>query len=179
MIKLIDILAELKVKDKWVPFSSSEIDDIKKELFGLVKTAYASIGGHANIKGPNDLKDEGDNFDVIDLDSDPDIDAVSISKNKPPFGKKFTATGHDGSQVAKSSVVKHKVDLLKKKGYYIEASGKMQDVLLGKGLRPIADEDLVRKILKGKEITWNGDGSYMRRIGADNHVKMMFGRPNV
>lgn len=174
-----NILAELKVKDKWVPFSSAEIDDIKKELFALVKTAYAPIGGHANIKSPNDLKDEGDEFEVIDLDNDPDIDAVSISKNKPPFGKKFTATGHDGSSAAKSQLVKHKVALLKKKGHYIEASGKMQDVLLGKGLRPITDEDLVRKILKGKEITWNGDGSYMRRIGADNHVKMMFGRPNI
>lgn len=178
-MRLVDIIRELEIKDRWVPLSASEIRDLENELFDLIQTAYAPIGGHANIRSPKDISGEGDRFDVIDIDSDPGVDAVSIAKQKPPFGIKLTATGHDGSKDAKSQVIKHKVDLLRQRGHFIEVSGKMLDVLLGKGLEPINDENLVRKILQGKEIKWLGDGSYTRRIGGDSHTKMMFGRPNV
>ena len=91
----------------------------------------------------------------------------------------MVAMGHDGSSEAKSKVINHKVDQLRQRGYYVEVSGKMKDILLAKGLIPITDEETVRKVLKGKHLSWNPDGSYCREIGGCTHTKMLFGRPIV
>jgi hypothetical protein len=69
------------------------------------------------------------------------------------------------------------VDKLKGSGYFVEVSGKMKDILMAKGLQPVMDEKAVRKALPNKEIKWNGDGTYDRKIGGTIHTKMMFGKP--
>ena len=48
------------------------------------------------------------------------------------------------------------MDQLKSGGYYVEVSGKIKDIFKAKGVEPINDEELVRKVLKGKEIEWLG-----------------------
>jgi hypothetical protein len=73
--------------------------------------------------------------------------------------------------------VNHQVDKLKSGGYYVEVSGKMRDIFIAKGLEPVTDEATVRRALKGKELKWNEDGSYDRKIGGTIHTKMMFGKP--
>jgi len=178
-MKLLKILGELNLpKGTWQPVPSSELRDYEDEIFKLISTAYSPIGGHPNYKAPNNVTGaEGDaEYEVIDLDDDPEVDAVSVSKTKPA-GKKFVATGHDGSREAKSKVVNHKAELLKRPGHYIEVSGKIKDILLAKGVSPITDEDTVRKILQGKEIEWLGDGEYKRTIGGQAHTKMLMGKP--
>jgi hypothetical protein len=163
-------------KSTWMPILRSEIPDFKKKIYDLIANAYGPIGGHSNVKDKEDIPNEGDFFDVIDIDGDDDIDAATVAKYKPS-GKKFVALGHDGSSAGKSAAVNHQVDKLKKGGYYVEVSGKMRDIFMGKGLEPVTDESTVRKALKGKEIKWNGDGSYDRKIGGVVHTKMMFGKP--
>ena len=181
MIKLVDLLNEIDIpKNKWVTIPASELKDYSEEIFNLIDNAYAQIGGHPNYKSADNVTgSEGDaEYEVIDLDDDPEIDAVSVSKNKTG-GIKLVATGHDGSKAAKSKVVNHKVEMLKQPGYYIEVNGKIKDILLAKGVEPITDEETVRKVLKGKEIKWLGDGEYKRAIGGDIHTKMLMGKPNV
>lgn len=178
MIKFLDLLSEMAIpKGKWEPIPSSEIENFDDEIFDLISTAYAPIGGHPNYKSPKDVT-SAEEYEVIDLDSDPGIDAVSVSKDKPA-GKKFVATGHDGSSQAKSKLVNHKAELLKRPGHYIEVSGKIKHILLAKGVEPITDEETVRKILQGKEIEWLGDGEYKRSIGGETHTKMLLGRPKI
>jgi len=181
MIKLIKLLNEKSKpipKNKWIGLSSSEVSEYENEIFKLVNTAYKPIGGHPNFKSKSDVKTGADEFIVIDLDSDPDIDALSGVK-KSSAGIKFVATGHDDSKPAKSAAINYKVDKLKQRGYYVEVSGKMEDILKGKGLSPITDEEVVRKALKGKDINWLGDGYYQRKIGSSLHTKIMFGKPKV
>lgn len=178
-MKLLKILKELELtKGTWHPIPSSELKDYEDEIFNLISTAYAPIGGHPNYKAPDNVTgSESDaEYEIIDLDDDPAPDAVSVSKNKPA-GKKFVATGHDNSRIAKSKVVNHKAELLKRSGHFIEVSGKIKDILLAKGVSPITDEETVRKILKGKEIEWLGDGEYRRTIGGELHTKMLMGKP--
>ena len=118
-MKLTDIIKEMALsKGQWQPIPSSELKDFEDEIFDLISTAYAPIGGHPNYKSSSDVTGaESDaEYEVIDLDDDPDIDAVSVAKSKPA-GKKFSATGNDGSSKAKSKVVNHKAELLKKPGY--------------------------------------------------------------
>jgi len=176
MIKFLDIVKEMALsKGQWQPIPTSELKDYEDEIFDLISTAYAPIGGHPNYKSPSDITPD-EEYEVIDLDSDPGIDAVSVAKQKPS-GIKFVATGHDNSPQAKSKIVNHKAELLKRTGYYIEVSGKIKDILLAKGVEPVDDEFLVRKVLKGKDIVWNGDGSYDRVIGGEKHRKVMMGKP--
>lgn len=179
-MKLNKILENINLpKDKWIGLSNKEVIQLKKDIYDLVSNAYKPIGGHPNLKTPSDVVGNlGDLFTVIDLDSDPDIDAVVVGKKKSA-GTKFTAIGHDGSNAAKSSAVGHNVSNLKKRGYYIEVSGKMFDILKAKGVPIVDDEEIVRKVLKGKKIDWNGDGTYSRLIGGKKHTKILMGKPNI
>ena len=179
MIKLKDLLFERELDiptNKWTPIMRSELPAFKQQIYDLIATAYAPIGGHSNVKDKDDLPSEGDFFDVIDVDGDNEVDAATVAKHKPA-GKKFVALGHDGSSAGKSAAVNHQIDKLKGSGYFVEVSGKMKDILMGKGLQPVMDEKAVRKALPHKDIKWNGDGSYDRKIGGTIHTKMMFGKP--
>lgn len=181
MIKLIDLLNEIDIpKNKWVTIPASELKDYDEEIYKLIDNAYAPIGGHPNYKSANNVSgSESDaEYEIIDLDNDPEIDAVSVAKSKPA-GKKFTATGHDGSSAAKSKVVNHKANQLKSGGYYVEVSGKIKDIFKAKGVEAINDEELVRKVLKGKEIEWLGNGEYKRKIGGKLFTKSLMGKPTI
>ena len=87
--------------------------------------------------------------------------------------------GHDGSGPAKSAAVNISATLLKMPGFYAEISGKLLDILKAKGAPIITDEDIIRKVLKGKEITMNDDGTYSRAIDGKIFTKTLMGNPNV
>ena len=181
MIKLIDILNEIDIpKNKWVTIPASELEDYNEEIYKLIDNAYAPIGGHPNYKSADDItgSEVEAEYQVIDLDKDPGIDAVTAAKSKAA-GKKFTAVGHDGSDIAKSKVINHKAAQLKSKGYYVEVSGKIKDIFKAKGVEPVDDEELVRKVLKGKEIKWLGNGEYIRTINGKNYTKVLMGKPEI
>ena len=167
-------------KDKWIYLTDEEKEEFANDIFGLISNAYKDIGGHANYDSPADVTgDERDaDYMVIDLDDDPEFDAVKVSKEKAA-GTKSAGMGHDGSGPAKSAAVGITSIMLKKPGYYIEVSGKIKDILLAKGVEPITDEDTVLKVLKGKKIEWLGNGEYKRYIGGDLHTKMLMGKPTV
>ena len=162
-------LTKILLEQSWRPLSSAEIADDKEELFKLIDNAYAPLGGHPNVTGPDDIKSAGDNYSVIDLDDDPEDDATVTYKNRAG-GKKLVAMGHDGTKPARSAAVAKTVDDLSKKGYYIEVSGKILDILKAKGVAIVDDEETDRKALKGKDIKWNGDGTYERKLGSNIHT---------
>ena len=89
----------------------------------------------------------------------------------------MTAIGHDGSPEAKTKVINHEASLLKQPGYYLEVSGKLKDILLAKGAPVVTDVDLIQKVLKGKNIEMNDDGTYQRVIGGEKHTKTLLGNP--
>jgi len=167
-------------KNKWVYLTDEEKDEFAKELFDLINLAYEPIGGHPNYKSPADvIGDERDaDYMVIDLDDDPDFDAVKMSKSKAA-GNKSVGMGHDGSGPAKSAAVNISATLLKMPGFYAEISGKLLDILAAKGAPIITDEDIIRKVLKGKEITMNDDGTYSRAIDGKIFTKTLMGNPNI
>ena len=176
-----DAINEDLPKGKWVGLDNTEQGEYADNIFDLIKTAYSSIGGHSNYNSPSDvIGSEGDSdYEVINLDDNPsDIEAVSVSKKKAA-GDKFVATGHDGSKIAKSAVVNHKADELKKSGHFIEVSGRIKDILLGKGVPMVTDRETIEKAMKGKEIELNDDGSYQRKIAGKMHTKVLLGSPSV
>jgi len=84
-------------KNQWVNLTDDEKDEFAEELFDLINTAYAPIGGHPNYKSPADIigAERDADYMVIDLDDDPEFDALKVSKKKE-FGNKSVAMGHDG-----------------------------------------------------------------------------------
>ena len=166
--------------EDWQELDDSELDDYKGDIFTLISTAYSYLpGGHSNYGSPDDVEKEarrGADYEVIDLDMDGDLDAVSVSKEKPA-GEKFVATGHDGTSPSKRAVITHKIDKLKKPGFYVEVSGKIKDILLKAGVPQVTDKETIEKVLKGKEVTMNDDGTYNRKIAGTEYTKMLLGKP--
>jgi hypothetical protein len=170
-------LAKVLLENSWRPLTSTEVDNDKEELFKMIDTAYAPLGGHPNVTQANDIKSAAQGYTVIDLDDDPEDDAVIMTKQKAG-GTKLVGMGHDGTKPAKRAISKT-VNDLNKNGYYIEVSGKILDILKAKGVAIVDDEATVKAALKGKDIKWHGDGSYDRNLGGKTHRKVMMGKPNV
>ena len=177
MIKLIDLLNELEIpKDTWLPLSANDVKDLEADILNLIDTAYNPIGGHPNYSEVSDIA--GSDYEVIDLDDDPDIDAVTVTK-KRSGGAKHVGMGHDGTSPAKRAALGHTITQLRKNSNYIEASGKVSDILTKAGVIQVTDKDTIEKALKGKEIKMYDDGSYSRYLGGKKYIKMMFGKPTI
>ena len=170
-------LTRILLENDWRPLTSAEVQDGKDDLFKMIDNAYGPLGGHPNVKNADDVKSAADGYEVIDLDDDPEDDAAIMTKQKAG-GTKLVGMGHDGSKPARSAAVAKTVSTLNKKGYYIEVSGKILDILKAKGVAIVNDEETVRNALKGKDIKWHGDGSYDRNLGGTVHRKVMMGKPN-
>ena len=180
-------------KGEWVEVPASDIKhdpeniDLTNEFYTLISTAYSGLGGHFDFQSPADIPSDHDWWAAVDLDDDPDPDALRIGKKKPK-GYKLTASGHDGSRAAKLAYLDKTADLLFTDGHYAEMSDAIAHIMITRYKAPVvADEATVRKVL-GKEITWIGphpegkypgfDGWYEREIGGEHlHMKIMLGKP--
>lgn len=166
-------------KNKWDTLTTSEVKknrDVQQDIYDIINAAYGPIGGHPDFPRVDAVPADNNNTDVVDTDEPDDVDAVVLSKTTP-FGKKLTTLGSDGGAEAKREVLKKAVDMLKTRGNYVEASGKLLDILVARGAPVVKDENTVRAVLKGKEIQWHGDGTYSRKIGSKTHKKQMLGKP--
>jgi hypothetical protein len=175
-----------KTKNKWEKLSDKEKKILKDEIFDLISTAYAPIGGHVKVSKSDDIIDpDWDVWSAIDLDDDPHTDAVTFGK-KIKHGIKFSGIGHDGSKEAKTAVFKTRSELLKKKGFFVEVSGKPAEIFVFKYNVPIIDkvEDIEKVV--GKKVKFVGEnpdvpntyGWYSRSIGGGaEHLKLLLGLP--
>jgi hypothetical protein len=173
------LLEELP-KNQWVDLDKKETEEFSGDIFDLINTAYTSIGGNLNYNNASDVTGaQGDaDYEVIDIDDDPEIDAVVVSKKKTA-GNKIAAMGHDNSSIAKSKIINKQADLLKTPGNFIEVSGKIKDILLAKGVPVITDKATIEKVMKGKALDIQDDGSYTRYIGGKETMKILLGKPSI
>jgi hypothetical protein len=173
------LLEELP-KGEWVDLDKQETEEFSGDIFDLINTAYAQIGGNLNYTSANDVTGaQGDaDYEVIDIDEDPEIDAVVVSKKKPA-GNKMAAMGHDGSSLAKSKTINKQADLLKTPGNFVEVSGKIKDILLAKGVPVVTDKVTIEKVMKGKALDIQDDGSYTRYISGKETHKILLGKPSI
>jgi hypothetical protein len=162
----------------WINLTDSEKEEFADEIFYLIDNAYSDIGGNPNYKSQSDVtgKEKGASYMVIDIDGDGDLDAVKVTKDRPG-GVKSAAMGHDGSKSARSAVVNITAIMLKEPGHYIEVSGVLKTILKAKGVPLVTDFDVIKKLLKGKHIEMNDDGTYQRYIGGEKHTKTLMGNP--
>jgi len=161
--------------------------ELSSEFFDLISTAYAEIGGHANIKSPSDVFADSELtfWEGIDIHGTNDFDIVIFGKNTK-YGIKYAGIGHDGTFDAKKAYLDMRGKSLKEIGHYIEVSGKLADILIKKyGVPVVNDQAEVEKVL-GKKIDWlgekpgsAGDGWYTRMLAGSPHDKILIGRPKI
>lgn len=172
-VKLFEEFAEDYPKNKFIEIPFRNAMKYSEEIFGLIQTAYANKGGNAEIKKAEDLKNSDVTYWVLkDIDQDPEADVVFGGKFTKS-GIKVTIIGQDGSSDAKKEVLRKLTDLMRNRGFYAELD---RDLAQKIGVAHIKDEKVIRSIIN-KELKYNSDGSYDRKIGDHTHTKVLVGRP--
>jgi hypothetical protein len=178
-MKLILLINELNVKrGKWVqPY----IPIRGEELVDLVQTAYKRTPEGSFINSVGDLKPS--EWLAKDFHNDERLD-VSIFYRRARSGEKWKGNkiqgiGHDGSKEGKQIVLTKLVQLLKKRGWWIEASDKLEEVLYGMGVPYVKDEETLKTIYNDENLKMIGErGKYVREIGGGKKIReTTFGNP--
>ena len=161
--------------------------NIADELYSLIDTAYAKIDGHFDFKGPGNLPSDHTDWLAIDIDGDPEPDALRVSKGKSS-GQKTTVAGHDGTRKAIDIYLAKTAELLKEEGFYGEMSKAIAHIMITRHNVPfVPSHEDVERVL-GKKVDWTGphpggkypgyDGWYEREIsGTHLDMKIMLGIP--
>ena len=165
-------------KKQWIDVELEELDDdMLRKLWKLYEISYASIG--LNVDDIIELKSKYKMTKLVDLDDDPEPDAFIVYK-VTPFGNKIALIGSDGQSTSKRSLIRKVLELLNQQGWYTEASHAFARILGSTNIPHVDDEETVRKVLKGKNIEWQPDGRYKRKIsGKIDATKIMYGNPKL
>ena len=165
-------------------------NDVTKDIYDLITKTYAPIGGYVDFSKPGDLPSDFTDWIIVDVDKDPEVDAVRFAK-KGPGGTKFAGSATDGSSAAKKIMLNKTAKMLKQKRNYGEVSDAIAHVLLTRYDIPVvSDEEKVKKLLPGKKVKWIGEhpngkypgvvGWYERVLtGMGKHIKIMVGKPKI
>lgn len=177
------------VKRKWLTVTSRDLSDrdLAREIFDTISAAYAPIGGHANIKAPEDIAGEANFIIGVDVDDDPQPDAVLLGKHREGGKIKLTAMGHDGTPLAKQWAMDRWVKMLQNGKAFAEVSGALAHIMLTRyrDVDAVQSQHDVERIL-GKVVRWVGahpSGKYpdhpfwyTRQIGGEAHTKILLGK---
>tara|TARA_Y100000592_G_scaffold70650_1_gene109890 strand:+ start:1613 stop:2863 length:1251 start_codon:yes stop_codon:yes gene_type:complete len=160
-------------KKKWIKQQLSNIDDrIMNDIFKHYKAVYSSEGMQLSAFSPSELKSGYEIVMLIDVDKDPMPDAFIFTR-----GNRVKLLATDGQGPSKSAVVKKVVNMVKSEGYSLEASKKMNDIMIGKGAPVITDKSKIERMVGPKFIKHLDNGYYERKLKkGGNVVKRMYGK---
>jgi hypothetical protein len=182
MIKMLNIINELEIPSgKWVDMKMSGIDlSGMKLIWSMYKTAYQKQGLDLSAGSASEMQSKYKAIMLIDIDSDKQPDAFIIYK-PTQFGNKMALLAANiKKQDAKRAVVKKAIELAKTAGWFIEASGVMEDIMKSSGAPVVRDEQKILDILGNeKKPEFVGDGYYTRSLSkVDKRItKRIYGKP--
>ena len=160
-------------KKGFIELSHKNAMEYADQIVDLIKNAYSKKGGYHDIKSTEDLKNGDITYWVLkDIDLDPDVD-LAIGGKFTKNGVKIAVIGQDGSREAKKETIKKMIDLMKSGGFYAEMDKDLADKL---NLTIITDENIIRDVIN-KDLKYNQDCSYDRKIGGSQHTKVLVGKP--
>jgi len=177
MIKLKHILEKYDLNDhpkkKWLIQDLASIDPkIMEYLFKQYKAVYDAEGMTLSAYSASELQAGYELVMLIDVDKDPYPDAFIFTRKKRV---KLLAT--DGQSASKSAVVKKVIDMVKSDAYSLEASKKMDEIMIAKGAPAVKDKSKIEKMVGPKFVKHLEDGYYERKLKKSGTVvKRMYGR---
>ena len=159
-----DFLNELEIPSgRWVDLDLSQIDDAgMQHIWDMYTSTYAKQGMDLSADDWREMQSKYKATALKDVDRDKEPDAFIVYK-PTQWGNKIALLGTNNKPQAKSDVVKKLLELVKSKGWFIEASLKMEEILKASGAPVITDETMIRDIVvDDKKPEFEGDGYYTR-----------------
>ena len=176
MISFKQYITEYVKKGTWEHLLTKDKEEYHTDLIKLVDTAYKHTTLGSFVKSVQDVKNS--DWLVLDYDSNPDLDIAIFYRgpraNETWKGKKIQGVGHNGTPEAKVKMMAELVKVLGQKGYWIEASERMEGALRKAGVH--IQKDKLKEIFPSIEKI-NSDGSYTRYVGNDIVHETIFGYP--
>ena len=159
-----DYLNELEIPSgRWVELDLSKIDDAGMQLiWDMYTSTYAKQGMDLSADDWREMQSKYKATALKDVDNDKEPDAFIVYK-PTQYGNKIALLGTNNKSQAKTDVVKKLMELVKSKGWFIEASLKMEEILKASGAPVITDETMIRDVVgDDKKPEFEGDGYYTR-----------------
>ena len=159
-----DFINEFEIpSNRWIEMDLKKIDkDGMQEIWDMYTKTYLDAGMDLSADDWQEMQSKYKATALKDVDSDHTADAFIIYK-PTKWGNKIALLGTNGKKEAKSDVVKKLLQLVSTKGWFIEASLKMEEILSKSGAPVIKDEDMIRDVVGAdKQPEFIGDGYYTR-----------------
>jgi len=169
---------ELK-KNIWKDFNLTSLspDDLKI-VWDMYVASYSKEGLDFSADDYSELQRKYKAVYLQDVDSDSIADAFVIYK-ETPFGNRISLLGTNGKPDAKKAVVKQLIKLVNTKGWFLEASKKVEEIMLKTNAPVIYNKQIAREIAGSKNIKFLDDGYYERSLSKSptRIVKRLYGIP--
>ena len=179
MIKLTDLLNEIDLPiDKWESYDLSKLSDEElDQVYQMYSDTYASAGMDFSASDSSELRQKYKATYLKDVDGDHIADAFIIFK-PTKYGNKIALLGTNNKREAKREVVKKAIELVNTKGWFIEASLKMEEIMASAGAPVIMDKAMIQDVVGAdKQVNFLDDGYYTRKLSKVDKtiVKRMYG----
>jgi hypothetical protein len=165
----------------WKDFNLSSLkDDDMTILWDMYTSTYSKQGLDFSASDFKELQNKYKAVYLEDVDGDSIADAFIVYK-ATPYGNRISLLGTNDKKEAKKELLSKVFKLLKTKGWFIEASKKMEEILAAKSDIPvIRDEKIIQYIAGDKGLEMMEDGYYKRKLSKIDKtiVKRMYGTPN-
>jgi hypothetical protein len=159
-----EFLNELEIpSNRWIDLDLKRIDaDGMKHIWDMYTTTYLDAGMDLSANDWPEMQAKYKATALKDIDSDRIADAFIIYK-PTKWGNKIALLGTNGKKEAKSEVVKKLLQLINTKGWFIEASLKMEEILSKSNAPVIRDEEMIKDVVgEDKKPEFLKDGYYTR-----------------
>lgn len=170
-------------KNQWeLLISTADKHEAGPELVDLVKNAYSVTPLGSMIQQLKDVIPS--DWNVIDWDEDPDIDATVFYRYNRPGetwqGIKIQGLGHDGTRQSKDRAIEKIQQLLNQPGCWIESSDAMRRVLLRLNLPAVTNEQLLQKLFNDPNLQMIDTNTYKRTLANGQTIaETVFGHPRL
>jgi len=148
---------------RWVEYDLSKLgEEEMKLIWDMYTETYAKQGMDLSADDWKELQSKYKATALKDVDRDTEPDAFIIYK-PTKWGNKIALLGTNNKKEAKSDVVKKLLNLVKTKGWFLEASLKMEEILSSSNAPVITDEKMIRDVVGAdKKPEFEEDGYYTR-----------------
>jgi len=179
--KYADFLNEMEIpSNKWIDWDLSRIDQSGlDQIWKMYTDTYGKQGMDFSADDSSELKTKYKATYLKDVDSDHIADAFIIYK-ETAYGNKIALLGTNDKKEAKKDLIKKVIELLNKKGWFIEASLKMEEILSSANVPVVDNQDMVRDVVgRDKKPEFEEKGYYTRLLSkASKRIrKRIYGTP--
>lgn len=157
----------------WVDYDMSKMTKEEAEvIWEMYITTYQAEGLDLSADDSKELIRKYKATWLMDINNDKIPDAFIIHK-ETKYGNKIALLGSNGVQQAKRELIRYVLELLKLKGWYIEASAKMEEILRNSSIPHITDENIIIDIVGSNKEPEMMDDGYYKRYLSKAHKKII------